>query len=226
MKIFVADVLVHILKKMPEESPYKIITITSAKEIIETYEKIVAKGSSPQSEYHFFAVDYKKITTDFKARFEVIEAAGGVVMKADKILFMKRLGKWDLPKGKIDKGEDYQMAAIREIAEECGVKAKILYKIGCTWHTFTQADKSHKLKKTVWFAMECLNDSNKAPQAEEGITKVKWTKYENIERKLLNSYASIVHIYRKFEWKQLRKMATIEISEEITPTTTPIIENM
>lgn len=222
MKIFVADVPLHILKKMPEESPYKIISITSAKEIIEIYEKIAAKGSFSQSEYHFFAADYKKVTTDFKAHFEVIEAAGGVVMKADRVLFMKRLGKWDLPKGKIDKGEDYQMAAIREIMEECGVKAKVIYKIGCTWHTFTQADKSHKLKKTVWFAMECLNDNNKAPQEEEGITKVKWTKYENIEKKLLNSYASIVHIYRKFEWKQLRKMSITEIPQEITT----ITENM
>jgi 8-oxo-dGTP pyrophosphatase MutT (NUDIX family) len=209
MKIFVADVLLHILKKMPENPIYTITQVESANEIIATYENIVAQGMSLNREYHFFATDYKKVTTDFKARFEVIEAAGGVVIKHDKILFMKRLGKWDLPKGKIDKGEDYAMAAVREVEEECGVKAKILYKIGNTWHTFIQADKSHKLKKTVWFAMQSLNDSEKAPQEEEGITKVKWVKTHNIEKKLQNTYASILHIYRKFERKELKKIAGI-----------------
>jgi ADP-ribose pyrophosphatase YjhB (NUDIX family) len=210
MKIFVADVLFHILKKVPTEATFPIINVESAKEIIAVYESMTYEVMALHSEYHFLPSDYAKVTTDFKARFEVIEAAGGVVMKENKILFMKRLGKWDLPKGKIDKGEDYQMAAVREVEEECGVKAKILYKIGCTWHTFIQADKSHKLKKTVWFAMECINDAEKKPQAEESITKVKWTKPENIDKKLLNSYASILHIYRKFEQKQLKKMAAIQ----------------
>ncbi len=210
MKIFVADVLFHILKKVPIETTFPIINVESAKEIIAVYESMTYEAMALHSEYHFLPSDYKKVTTEFKARFEVIEAAGGVVIKHDKILFMKRLGKWDLPKGKIDKGEDYQMAAVREVAEECGVKAKILYKIGCTWHTFIQADKSHKLKKTVWFAMQCIDDTEKSPQAEEGITKVKWTNPENIDKKLLNSYASIIHIYRKFERKQLQKMAEIQ----------------
>ena len=210
MKIFVADVLFHILKKMPVETTFPIINVESAKEIIAVYESMPYEAMALHSEYHFFSSDYKKITAEFKARFEVIEAAGGVVMKNDKILFMKRLSKWDLPKGKIDKGEDYQTAAVREVAEECGVKAKILYKIGCTWHTFIQADKSHKLKKTVWFAMECIDDAQKSPQASESITKVKWTKFENIDKKFLNSYASIIHIYRKFERKQLQKIAEIQ----------------
>lgn len=211
MKIFVGGVLLHIIKEMPKEATYHITVVESAKEIIAIYENIVAEKMAMSRAYHFLPNDYKKVTTEFKSRFEVIEAAGGVVLKHDKVLFIKRLGKWDLPKGKIDRGEDYRMAAIREIYEECGVKAKITYKIGNTWHTFIQADKSHKLKKTVWFAMECLNDTDKAPQAEEGISKVKWVKPQNVEKKLQNTYLSILHIYRKFEQKQLKRMVNVEL---------------
>ncbi len=34
-----------------------------------------------------------------------IKTAGGIVIKNEKILFIYKNGKWDLPKGKIDKGE-------------------------------------------------------------------------------------------------------------------------
>ena len=52
---------------------------------------------------------------------KLIEAAGGVVKNpADELLFILRLGKWDLPKGKIEKGEKIKEAALREVEEECG----------------------------------------------------------------------------------------------------------
>jgi 8-oxo-dGTP pyrophosphatase MutT (NUDIX family) len=37
-----------------------------------------------------------------------------------------RLGKWDLPKGKMEKNEEPMICAIREVEEECGIKAKII----------------------------------------------------------------------------------------------------
>ena len=42
----------------------------------------------------------------FKDEFEVIEAAGGVVVKDEKMLFIFRKKKWDLPKGKLE-AQDY-----------------------------------------------------------------------------------------------------------------------
>ncbi len=210
MKIFVGDVLLHIVKKKPETLPYEPILVSSGLEIIAVYEQIVAQGMATSREYHFLPDDYKKVTTEFKNRFELILAAGGVVMKKDKVLFMKRLGKWDLPKGKIDKGENTAQAALREVEEECGIKAKILYKIGNTWHTFIQADKSHKLKKTAWYAMICLEDAGKKPQEEEGITKVKWVEEEKVQKKLDKSYSSIVHIFDKFLKKETQRQTAID----------------
>ena len=45
--------------------------------------------------------------------FKVVEAAGGVVSnKNGEILFIRRMGKWDLPKGKIEKGESLEQACL------------------------------------------------------------------------------------------------------------------
>ncbi|MBK8711560.1 MAG: NUDIX domain-containing protein [Niastella sp.] len=59
----------------------------------------------------------------FSRQFTFIEAAGGLVQNEDKeILFIYRSGKWDLPKGKIEKKETPQIAATRKIQEETGLK--------------------------------------------------------------------------------------------------------
>ncbi|MDP3432455.1 MAG: NUDIX domain-containing protein, partial [Bacteroidota bacterium] len=59
----------------------------------------------------------------FKRQFVEIPAAGGLVKSSGQsLLFIKRLGVWDLPKGKIDMDETPEIAAIREVEEECGVK--------------------------------------------------------------------------------------------------------
>lgn len=53
----------------------------------------------------------------------LIKAAGGIVSnETNKYLFIFRNGKWDLPKGKIEKGENSRVAAVREVQEECGIR--------------------------------------------------------------------------------------------------------
>ena len=48
-------------------------------------------------------------------KLPVVFAGGGLVFNAKKeILFIRRNGKWDLPKGKVEKDETYQAAALRE----------------------------------------------------------------------------------------------------------------
>ena len=55
----------------------------------------------------------------FKNNFELIIAAGGKVSNTEgKVLFIFRLGKWDLPKGKVEANETFEASAIREIEEE------------------------------------------------------------------------------------------------------------
>src|SRR5438552_3294293 len=59
---------------------------------------------------------------EFFKHFTLIAAAGGVVQNEQQdLLFIFRLQKWDLPKGKIEPKETPEMAAVREVEEETGI---------------------------------------------------------------------------------------------------------
>jgi len=60
-----------------------------------------------------YTENYNKLVDDFKGLYKIIEAAGGVVFnEKNEILMIFRLGYWDLPKGKIDKGETAKIAGM------------------------------------------------------------------------------------------------------------------
>jgi ADP-ribose pyrophosphatase YjhB (NUDIX family) len=208
MQIFTNEVLINIFDE-PLEFSEGIYTKTSnSSEVIGIYEEIKRIASPAIKQYHFEVTDYDKIIQDFKNHFKIIKAAGGIVVKKDKVLFIKRLGKWDFPKGKIDKGEDERTAAVREVAEECGVSTIIKTKIGTTWHTYLQGEQDI-LKKTVWFEMECVDDTNLKPQIEEDISEIAWVKLYKAEKQLANTYQSIRYIYQKFLTKKIKKLLKV-----------------
>ncbi|MBN3583420.1 NUDIX hydrolase [Algoriphagus aestuarii] len=133
-----------------------------------------------------------------KSRFMIIKAAGGVVTnKKKKVLLIFRLGKWDFPKGKFDKGETPEQCALREVEEECAVKVKVTKHLYNTWHTYTQNRKSI-LKKTYWYEMECLDDKNMTPQKEEGIEDIRWFYEPDAKIALVNSYPSMRYLFKQF----------------------------
>lgn len=139
-----------------------------------------------------------KTWKSFSSLYEVMEAAGGVVLnKKNELLMIFRNGKWDLPKGKIERGEDPDTAAIREVYEECGIGyLKLLKQIQTTFHTYPFKD--HKvLKKTLWFLMSTEDEEEPIPQLEEGITEVKWMNRSGVKTALKNSYASIAFLLRE-----------------------------
>jgi 8-oxo-dGTP pyrophosphatase MutT (NUDIX family) len=137
--------------------------------------------------------DAKKTVTSY---FKVISAGGGVVYnEAKKVLVMKRLGKWDLPKGKADKGEKFRETAAREVTEECNVEVAVLRKVCTTWHTYRIHGK-RILKRTKWYKMDCLNDTEMTPQVEEDIEELRWMNRNEIAEAMKNSYASIRFVLR------------------------------
>jgi ADP-ribose pyrophosphatase YjhB (NUDIX family) len=145
----------------------------------------------------FVVPDIEKVKEFVKNQYVVISAAGGIVRKEQKILMIYRLKKWDLPKGKIEKGEAPGDGALREVEEECQVKARILDEVCHTWHTYTRNKKKY-LKKTYWFAMDCVDDSQMKAQKEEAIEEVKWMNESEVKHVLYESYFSIRYVFREY----------------------------
>ncbi|MCG8319040.1 MAG: NUDIX domain-containing protein [Cytophagales bacterium] len=153
-----------------------------------------------------FAVnDYREAKKLVKDQFTIVKAAGGLVLKGDRFLLINRLKKWDLPKGKSDKGEKMKETAVREVEEECSIKVNLIKKIGVTWHTYTQNDK-RILKRNKWFLMECLDDRDMKPQVAENIEEVGWFDQETLAKLLKTSYPSIVEVFRRYSTKFAHKL--------------------
>ena len=109
---------------------------------------------------------------------EKIKAAGGVVVQGKRILFIKKNGRWDLPKGKLKKGANRKKTAIREICEETGLKKKdlkILQVLIPTYHHI-KLKSSINVKETFWFLIQYTGTpkAKLIPDRNEGITKCKW----------------------------------------------------
>jgi 8-oxo-dGTP pyrophosphatase MutT (NUDIX family) len=141
--------------------------------------------------------DPKKLKKDFKSLFVVIEAAGGVIYNELKeILFIFRRGSWDLPKGKIDKGETKKQAAIREVMEETGINGvKIVHKIGKTHHMYR--DKGRRaIKKSHWYLMQTHKQPLK-PQIAEDIAVAKWMTRDDFLKQDRKVYRSILNVLNR-----------------------------
>lgn len=118
--------------------------------------------------------DLAKLWGDFQDVFKIIEAAGGVVFnEKQEALLIYRLKTWDLPKGKIDKGETPEVAAVREIQEETGLNVVKLGEFLChTYHTYEQKGK-RILKRTYWYKMTTA-ETKLTPQYSEDIEQAEW----------------------------------------------------
>ena len=132
----------------------------------------------------------------FKTNFKLIQAAGGIVINAkNQKLFIYRLGKWDLPKGKIEKNEANEAAAVREVEEECGINNLIISnQLMDTYHVY-ELNGVMVLKQTFWFSMTSDFKGKLTPQITEDITDVQWLNDEKIQTKVLsNTYSSIAEL--------------------------------
>ena len=143
--------------------------------------------------------DFEKLKKAFFKHFTVIEAAGGIVQNEEKdLLFIFRLGRWDLPKGKMEKSESPETCAEREIEEETGVKKlKLKKKVGDTYHLYDAFGK-HYLKISHWYYFTCSSKQTLSPQTEENITEIKWIKTKDIKKPVANTYATIKDVLSVF----------------------------
>jgi 8-oxo-dGTP pyrophosphatase MutT (NUDIX family) len=125
--------------------------------------------------FNIYGPDIKHIWKIFRIYFTEVGAAGGLVMhKSGRYLFIEKKGKLDLPKGHIEKGEEPDACALREVSEECGITGHLIVKPICpSYHTYSWEGISY-LKKTSWYLMKYDGEMLITPQVSEGITKVQW----------------------------------------------------
>lgn len=135
---------------------------------------------------------------------KIIAAGGIVINELNEILMIYRRGKWDLPKGKLDKGEVIEICAIREVTEETGITNIQLGKlIGKTYHEyFDNWINEEVIKETYWYEMKVQNKTQLIPQIEENIETVEWVNKTELPNKLKNSYKNIEEIISIFLAKE------------------------
>ena len=138
------------------------------------------------------------ILKELISEVKLVEAAGGIVAnKVGEYLFIKRLGRWDLPKGKIEKGESIEETAIREIEEECGISNLELGSEICSTYHFYEDKEIFILKKSYWFEVIYTgNDMKLMPQLNENITEAKWFNKSDLAQIKNNTYPSILSVLK------------------------------
>jgi 8-oxo-dGTP pyrophosphatase MutT (NUDIX family) len=147
--------------------------------------KLISDFQSDKSvmSFNIYGPDIKHIWRIFRIYFTEVEAAGGLVKHTSgRFLFIERRGKWDLPKGHIEKGEAAETCALREVNEECGINGHTIIKLlEPSFHTYMWEGISY-LKKTHWFLMSYDGNMVSDPQTDEGITKVEWLMPDEISK--------------------------------------------
>ena len=159
---------------------------------------ITALSKKKLEKAYIYHPNHEEILKKFSKKIPIVVAGGGVVTnKKGKVLFIYRNNKWDLPKGKLDKGETIKQCAIREVEEETGVKGlKIENFLKTTYHIFKRNGK-YKLKEVHWFAMRTSYTGKLKGQKSEGIEKVKWKGPKKIAKALENSYINIKILFEE-----------------------------
>lgn len=110
----------------------------------------------------------KKVTAAGGILFREISGTGG-----PEIVMIYRWDKWDLPKGKCEKGETVSDCARREVSEELGILLpEIETELGSSYHEYERNGKLWE-KTTFWFAMPS-DVQQFQPQTEEDIEQARW----------------------------------------------------
>ena len=145
----------------------------------------------------FYHANLEELKKAFYKKFVLVQAGGGLVQnEKNEILLIFRRGKWDLPKGKLDKGEKLEDCAIREVEEETGLKQiKLLSPLIVTHHTYHEGTR-FILKESHWYRMQVKGEQQLVPQVEEQIHDLKWVKPSDLSSYFENTFPSVIDVLR------------------------------
>lgn len=194
-KVFVNDKPIILTTSIKKEEDFPVYLF---KNIV--FEELIYKlKADVLSGVYLFSTNVEEDWSEIKKIYRLIVAGGGLVLnEKQEVLFIYRGDKWDLPKGRIEKGEKIEEAAVREVEEECGIENVTIERFLInTYHLFIQ-DGEKRLKKTYWYLMRSNYKGILKPQEEEGITDVCFKNKNEIEEALQNTYANIKLVYENY----------------------------
>ena len=210
-KVFVNNKAIHFVKNINERilntENTVVLRFYSKKIMMDSYNEFIADKDLSD----LYIYNPSGITNAFHKfcdEFKIISAGGGLVKdgKHQKFLFIFRRDKWDLPKGKQEKGEQIRFTALREVEEETGIgNLVITEKLNITYHIYTEK-KGEVLKITHWYSMLAKNPKEPTPQTNEDITEAKWLSKAEIKDALLNTYPSITLVMEDYFKRNKRKI--------------------
>lgn len=195
-KVFVNDKPLFLTNTVEKETDFRMFLLES----VDIEQLIVNMFNNKVKKAFLYHPDEKETLKKLKEKIPVAKAGGGLVYnKKGEVLFILRNGKWDLPKGGMEKHEEIEDTAIREVEEETGVKhLKITNKLQKTYHIFKR-NGTYRLKITHWYEMKTDYTGKLFGQIEEGIEKVAWLNPEQIKEALTNSYENIKLLFENAE---------------------------
>ena len=146
----------------------------------------------------FYHPDLDVLKKALYKKFTIVQAAGGLVLNVkNQILMIFRRGKWDLPKGKLDKGEKLEDCAVREVKEETGLqKVNLVSPLLITYHTYNEGAR-FILKESHWYNMKVKGEQKLVPQTEEDIHEIKWVTAKEAEKLFPNCFPSVIDVIKK-----------------------------
>ncbi len=195
-KVFINDSSITLVSKH-EILPTKMGLIGNVKALLKQAEKM--EMNEQAEAVTWLCDDLEGDWAGFCDQYTLVEAAGGVVQnQANELLLIYRLGKWDLPKGKIEVGENRAEAALREVEEECGLlDINLGAVLPTTYHTYVLRGQ-RILKPTYWYKMTTTYKGKLVPQTEEDISAVRWVPIAEAQSLMKESYASIAELMRVY----------------------------
>lgn len=179
--------------KIGETPPPSSVEYFEADRLEEVLRRFISGEEIPPQEFHFApALEQAKSRI-----FKQVDAAGGIVSdRAGRVLLIHRYGRWDLPKGKMEKKESMEETAVREVMEECGLQSApvVLYFLTNSWHIYSTG-KGLVLKKTAWFTMSYDGPEALTPQHEEGISRACWRERSSLSKVISDTYPSLREVF-------------------------------
>lgn len=196
-KVFVNDILIIFSDKLVEfEQEKDSLILESIFELGEYAQEIIYRLRAQNKKNILVKTDVLDFEWHrFKSVFYHVNASGGLgIDKDSNLLFIKRNQVWDLPKGHVEDGEEFEEAALREVKEECGrLDLKIESFLLTTYHIYFFMDQ-WRLKSTHWYKMRVGNVYELIPQSEEGIEEVRFLVSDDLEWLKEQTYPNILSV--------------------------------